>query len=116
MPEKLYKKLQIPIGIIHSSWGATGVRTWTSRSAFDTLPQYMKADYDQLALTDYNRFQELNTEKRNQFEIALKNDKGMTERWYIPSTDITSWSEMRASLCLGIDRVGTFGRQRLVLL
>ena len=92
---ELYKKLQIPIGIIHSSWGATGVRTWTSRSAFDTLPQYMKADYDQLALTDYNRFQELNTEKRNQFEIALKNDKGMAERWYLPSTDITSWGEMR---------------------
>lgn len=92
---ELYKRLRIPIGIIHSSWGATGVRTWTSRSAFDALPQYMKADYNQLALTDYNRFQELNTEKRNQFEIALKNDKGMAERWYIPSTDITSWSEMR---------------------
>ena len=92
---ELYKRLHIPIGIIHSSWGATGVRTWTSRPAFDTLPFEMKTDYDRLALQDYERFEQLNTENRKRFEEALKDDIGMREKWYESTTDISSWDEIR---------------------
>lgn len=90
----LYKELNVPIGIINSSWGSTGVRTWMSREAFDQLPQRMKNDYDPLALNDYARFQKENADKKQQFESALKNDKGMAGKWYEPGTNISDWKEM----------------------
>ncbi len=36
---ELERELKIPIGLLHSSWGGTGVATWTSRDALDGLPE-----------------------------------------------------------------------------
>lgn len=91
---ELHKRLNIPIGIIHSSWGATGVRTWTSRTAFNTLPPIMGSDYNQLALNDYNQFQKNNTENKKRFQEAFTNDIGMSEKWYDSCTDMSSWKEI----------------------
>lgn len=91
---ELYRQLNIPIGIIHSSWGATGVRTWTSRKAFDMLPPAMSADYNQLALNDFGKFQKENSDNKKRFEKALANDVGMTGKWYDPETDISLWKEI----------------------
>jgi len=91
---ELYKKLNIPIAIINASWGATGVRTWTSRDAFDRLPDNTKADYDQLALTDFEKFTSINDQNKIKFLEAEKNDIGLKEKWYDPSTDISSLKEM----------------------
>ncbi|MEO7976112.1 sialate O-acetylesterase [Flavobacterium sp.] len=38
--KKLYAKLKIPIGIIHTSWGGTNVETWTSRQAFEKSDEF----------------------------------------------------------------------------
>ena len=35
----LHRELRVPIGLIHSSWGGTGVATWTSKEALDKLPE-----------------------------------------------------------------------------
>jgi sialate O-acetylesterase len=34
----LYKELHVPIGLIHSSWGGTPARAWTSKEAMATNP------------------------------------------------------------------------------
>jgi sialate O-acetylesterase len=36
--KRLQHDLQEPIGVIHSSWGATPAEAWTSRSSLDTVP------------------------------------------------------------------------------
>ena len=36
---ELHKELNVPIGLLHSSWGGTGVATWTSKDALDSLPE-----------------------------------------------------------------------------
>jgi len=36
---ELGNELKIPIGLLHSSWGGTGVATWTSKEALDSLPE-----------------------------------------------------------------------------
>jgi sialate O-acetylesterase len=35
---ELVQELNIPIGLLHSSWGGTGLATWTSPEALDSLP------------------------------------------------------------------------------
>jgi sialate O-acetylesterase len=37
---KLYKTLNIPIGIIHSSWGGTPAEAWTSKAPLKTLEDF----------------------------------------------------------------------------
>ena len=37
---ELYKKLKIPIGLIHTSWGGTNVETWTSHEAFESSDEF----------------------------------------------------------------------------
>ena len=36
---ELAQELKVPIGLLHSSWGGTGVATWTSKDALDNLPE-----------------------------------------------------------------------------
>ena len=36
---ELQQELKIPIGLLHSSWGGTGVATWTSKEALDSLAE-----------------------------------------------------------------------------
>lgn len=36
----LYKELNIPIGLIHTSWGGTDVETWISREAFENADEF----------------------------------------------------------------------------
>ena len=38
--KELYKKLQVPIGIINSSWGGTPAESWTSKTTIDTFEEF----------------------------------------------------------------------------
>ena len=46
----LNKKLNVPIGLIHTSWGGTPCQAWTSREAMDAVPE-LKHYVDQLDKT-----------------------------------------------------------------
>ncbi len=37
----IYRKLNIPVGLIHSSWGGTPAEAWTSKKYLDEFPGYM---------------------------------------------------------------------------
>ena len=39
----LYDSLQVPIGLIHSSWGGTPAEAWTSSEMLETLPDFAEA-------------------------------------------------------------------------
>ncbi|MCX7010643.1 MAG: sialate O-acetylesterase [Kiritimatiellaeota bacterium] len=40
---ELHRELKVPIGLLHSSWGGTGVATWTSKDALDKIPEVTAA-------------------------------------------------------------------------
>src|SRR5690606_1329577 len=37
---ELYKELQIPVGLINTTWGGTMVETWTSREAYENSEEF----------------------------------------------------------------------------
>jgi sialate O-acetylesterase len=37
---KVHQELDIPIGLIHSSWGGTPAEAWTSQDFLETMPEY----------------------------------------------------------------------------
>ncbi|MDP4291312.1 MAG: sialate O-acetylesterase [Bacteroidota bacterium] len=68
---ELCKKYNVPIGLIHSSWGGTPAEKWTSRAALESNPE-LKAlvdDYDK-AIHDYPL--KLEEYKKNESEILKK--------------------------------------------
>ncbi len=52
---KLHNELNIPIGIINSSWGGTVAEAWTSRSGLSEFPHYAKTmdTYDKIATNNW---------------------------------------------------------------
>lgn len=91
---KLYQDLNIPIGIINSSWGGTDIETWTSPDSFSALPSKFMARYDKLEKEDMGEFIKKNEETKVAFLSALANDPGLEEEWYKPSFNTSSWATM----------------------
>ncbi|MDR1518008.1 MAG: sialate O-acetylesterase [Dysgonamonadaceae bacterium] len=71
---KLYQELGIPIGILHSSWGGTGIETWTSAGTFDQLPQLFRDQYkDKDIKGDFETFKKENNNSPNAYYSLLYN-------------------------------------------
>lgn len=57
---QLFKTLNVPIGLIHSSWGGTPAEAWTSRGTLEADPEFKSIlDFETKLLSPYPRiFQE----------------------------------------------------------
>ncbi|MFV0419025.1 MAG: sialate O-acetylesterase [Dysgonomonas sp.] len=91
---KLYQELNIPIGIINSSWGGTDIETWTSPDSFSELPDKFMARYNKLTGGDMNTFMKENEQNKKAYQEALANDLGEKEEWYKPSFNTSAWAKM----------------------
>jgi len=52
---KIYKELNIPVGIINSSWGGSEIETWISQDEFSALPYSFKEKYKDLNLAEFEQ-------------------------------------------------------------
>jgi sialate O-acetylesterase len=86
---KLNKDLNIPIGLINSSWGGTNVEAWISWDKMSKKQGYRDADFQQLEKQMAERKIRI-----QQFNDALKNDKGMSEKWYDPASSTMGWKKI----------------------
>lgn len=91
---KLNQELDIPIGIINSSWGGTDIETWTSPQAFAELPEIFNERYKNIQITDYDKFVIENENRKKAYLKALQNDPGISESWFSPSYNTSSWLKM----------------------
>ena len=96
--KELYKKLKIPIGIIHSSWGGTPAESWTSKKTIDTFDELKKiknslntsSEY-QSELRWFSQFQQLEMPKTDEQWLNFNlNDDNAAK----PSFDDSEWKEM----------------------
>jgi sialate O-acetylesterase len=86
---KLLQELDVPIGLINSSWGGTLIETWIS---WDIMS--MQEEYKQVNLKDYEQTAAENKTRTAQYEAALKQDKGITEKWFDPAFHAEGWKAM----------------------
>ena len=92
---KLNAELGIPIGIINSSWGGTEIETWISEGAYKNLPDEFQNKYEKINIANIEQFAKNNESNKNSYLDAMKNDSGITDKWYIPTTDVSSWGKMQ---------------------
>ncbi|MFA6087756.1 sialate O-acetylesterase [Mucilaginibacter sp.] len=83
----LYAKYNVPIGIIHSSWGGTPAESWISREAIATHPDYkQKADSLAKAFESGNTIEVLQKQVYTNNSLPylkslLQKDRGFIEKW-----------------------------------
>ena len=93
---RLHKELNVPIGLIHTSWGGTAAEGWVSPEILSTLPEFVPAVKElEKAWADSKR-------SPADFDNALaawwaENDPGSAAKpsWDNPSFDVSGWKKMR---------------------
>ncbi len=92
---KLYNDLNVPIGLIHSSWGGTIAETWMSLENVSNVP-----DFEETAqrLSPEVIEQEMKVQQASLADLtslfpALSNPAAVEKEllWKSPDTDISSW-------------------------
>lgn len=80
---ELYKKLNVPIGLIDSSWGGTRIEPWTPLCGYQAVPtmQYM-AQFIEKSNTDYKGWAAASL---NNFKTWVKKSELDLEKGLIPS-------------------------------
>ena len=112
--KKLYEELNIPIGLIHSSWGGTPVESWISGNYLDSIDEY-KPVIEKIRESG-PAIQQLHNWIQNHKSIDLKrdfdvqweninfNDEGVEE----PSYNDSNWKTMELPALWESTEVGNF--------
>ncbi|MFV0506681.1 MAG: sialate O-acetylesterase [Bacteroidales bacterium] len=87
--KKLQTDLDVPIGLINSSWGGTDIEPWTSWEGSMGNDEYAK--YKGKSVVDVLGY---TAEDVEEFKHKLANDPGIPGKWYDPKTKVKGWKEM----------------------
>ncbi|GAB3553839.1 sialate O-acetylesterase [Spirosoma fluminis] len=92
---QLQQELNVPIGLINTSWGGTHSETWTSRKALSQNTD-LRAVVDKLPGT----YEEVVQRGKERVNALLQRQQGGLptaadkQAWTKPTTDVTSWKVM----------------------
>lgn len=87
--KRLQEKLDVPIGLINSSWGGTDIETWTSWEASMQNSEY--AGFSGRSLEEALGY---TMEDVRRFNADLKNDPAIKDKWYDPASSVEGWKQM----------------------
>ena len=95
----LYKNIDVPIGLINTSWGGTIAEAWTSAEALKTMPDF--ADEVELIEIDTTGYAEAlkkyEAQMKAREKALLDYDDGFKKGnyvWNSPNMDISDWEIM----------------------
>jgi sialate O-acetylesterase len=81
--------LNVPIGLIHTSWGGTNIQTWMSWDVMSQKDAYKNVDMSSLQ----TKAAEIQV-KQKKFEEAMKNERGKIERWF-EAASTENWKQIQ---------------------
>ncbi len=98
--QALLEELDVPIGLIHTSWGGTVAETWTSPQTIQNDPDFKDPliELQQMNLEDYRRQKEAELKKILGGEIPTE-DKGMQDGqalWSAPDLNDKNWNDIKS--------------------
>jgi sialate O-acetylesterase len=85
---ELHRDLDIPIGLIHTSWGGTICEAWTSREALTPLGDY-KSGIEQVEQVAASPETDKVSAVMDKWYQAK--DPGTSKAWFRPETDVSTW-------------------------
>ncbi len=97
----LHRDLNVPVGLINSSWGGTIIQTWISWDKLKTVGDYRQMDPDS--------FPEIAAgwvKNKTKYEQAMNHDPGLKEQWYQPGNRPGVWKEMDLPRSFGQSDLG----------
>ncbi len=83
---ELFTEINVPIGLIHTSWGGTHSETWTSREAFEKSDAFS----DMIARMPTVDLDELSKQKSE----ALKNKLAALGIIIPPAAEVSNWNQL----------------------
>lgn len=95
---ELYKNLNVPIGLINTSWGGTHVETWTSQHAFENNEEFktMIAAMPHLNLDSLAKQKALSMTKRiEQLQGSLPSSADEVKAWKDASFNDATWAHLQ---------------------
>lgn len=91
---ELQKKIDVPIGLINSTWGGTCVETWTSKESITKLPYYENMD-DRIDNFDIEEVENRNRKAlRDRLGSLPEKETGIKEKWMMPESDRSDWKSI----------------------
>ncbi|NOR75418.1 MAG: 9-O-acetylesterase [Draconibacterium sp.] len=95
----LHKNIDIPIGLIHTSWGGTVAEAWTSGEVLKTLPDFKEAVHTietdttilEDALKEYKMKLKIREKQITEDGDGFSNGKYI---WNNPQMNLSDWQEM----------------------
>ncbi|MBN2137543.1 MAG: hypothetical protein JW720_07035 [Sedimentisphaerales bacterium] len=92
---KLHKELNVPVGLINTSWGGTVAEAWTRAGALETMP-YFKRQMDAVAAAkaDPEVSMAKYREELAQWQEKINEGNSKDQDCIAPGFDDTGWKEM----------------------
>ncbi len=96
----LNQNLDIPIGLIHTSWGGTPAEAWTSAEALATLPDFKdrinltQEEVDQSFEAQMQKYERDLQKWNDNLDAMIQKTQGNGPKWDSPDLDTRSWNYM----------------------
>lgn len=91
---ELAERLNVPVGLINTSWGGTDIESWMSMEAIDAFPKYKRL-MTRLRSEDLDSYLARGKEIEAAFLKAIAEEPGEKEQWYLPSYSKENWKPLR---------------------
>lgn len=92
---EIHKKINVPVGLIETSWGGTPAEAWTSKKTLLSDPDF-EAIAKKIPPVLSPQEQKESEQKLEQWAKTLKGpDVGLKEKWMMADLDQEGWGEMK---------------------
>ena len=93
----LHRHLDVPVGLVNTSWGGTNVETWTSMESIENVDRYRPV-IEKMRIQDLDKLREESEKASRKWRMDIQElDQGIADgryNWAHPDYPVDGWKEM----------------------